>query len=218
MEVGVADGRFSELFLRASGSLPIYWHMVEPYPNNQLHERFNISAAGTPNFQIGSWASSGIGAKAFKTLSVKKSVDQQFVHSLPDEGYDFIYLDGSHTYEVVKQELPLYFAKVRRGGVLAGHDYCNRGEPGLSCLGCEHIPLCGKYTEYGVTHGKTDGPVDNQAGVVSAVQEWVVEQHPELRIRFTSETFTREALKNDGFDYNLVITSTRNPSWFLVKP
>ena len=36
---------------------------------------------------------------------------------------DFIYLDGSHTYEDVKKDIELYYPKVRKGGILGGHDF-----------------------------------------------------------------------------------------------
>jgi len=218
MEVGVADGRFSELFFKRNAAISFHWHMVEPYPNDELRKRFKISTAGTPNFRIGLWASTGVGKTAFKSFSMQLSLEPSLIDKIPDEGHDFIYLDGAHDYKNVKDELPLYYQKIRPGGVLAGHDYCNYGEAGLRCIGCQHIPRCGNYTEYGVAHGKKNGLVNNQAGVVYAVQEWVLEEQPKLRIYYTSETFTRESLRRDGIEYDLVITSTRNPSWFVVKP
>jgi len=36
---------------------------------------------------------------------------------------DFAYLDGRHDYESVKQDLELWYDKVRPGGIFAGHDY-----------------------------------------------------------------------------------------------
>ena len=35
---------------------------------------------------------------------------------------DFAYIDGNHQYQFVKQDLRLYFERVRHGGVLGGHD------------------------------------------------------------------------------------------------
>ena len=42
------------------------------------------------------------------------------LRDIPEEGIDFIYLDGAHDYKNVKLELPLYYRKLRPGGVLAG--------------------------------------------------------------------------------------------------
>ena len=88
----------------------------------------------------------------------------------------------------------------------------------LVCSGCRDVPRCGKYTEYGISRGKPDALATNQAGVVLAVQEWLVEAHPNLQLHYTLEDFTPESLKEDGMDYDLVITNTRNPSWYVVKP
>ncbi|KAL3930815.1 MAG: hypothetical protein SGBAC_011600 [Bacillariaceae sp.] len=160
------------------------------------------------------------------------SLDKKLLQELPNDYYDFIYLDGDHSCKGVKQEMFDFWPKVKAGGVLAGHDYCNYGEASLPCKGCENIPKCGPYTEYGMEHGKKKkkmkrkkksdgggGVSVNQHDVVKAVQEWMVEiNHPKITLRFTNEDFTRESLARDGMDYDLVITNTRTPSWYIVKP
>lgn len=40
-----------------------------------------------------------------------------------DESLDFVYIDANHKYEFVKQDISLWFPKVRKGGIVAGHDY-----------------------------------------------------------------------------------------------
>lgn len=40
-----------------------------------------------------------------------------------DDSLDFIYIDANHRYEYVKQDLSIWFPKLRKGGVFAGHDY-----------------------------------------------------------------------------------------------
>lgn len=40
-----------------------------------------------------------------------------------DESLDFVYIDANHKYEYVKQDISLWFPKVRKGGIIAGHDY-----------------------------------------------------------------------------------------------
>lgn len=39
------------------------------------------------------------------------------------DNFDLIFLDGDHTFEVVRKELSGFWAKVNEGGVLAGDDY-----------------------------------------------------------------------------------------------
>lgn len=93
------------------------------------------------------------------------------------------------------------------------------------CLGCSPIPTCGVYTEKGMnattraaSAAKPKRPVWSQVGVVQAVQEWLVEAQPGLTIHHTREDFTPESLAASGMSYDLVLTKTRNPSWYVVKP
>ena len=37
---------------------------------------------------------------------------------------DFIYIDGNHDYAYCLDDIERYYAKLRPGGVLAGHDFC----------------------------------------------------------------------------------------------
>jgi len=36
---------------------------------------------------------------------------------------DFVYIDGNHDYDFVKNDINLYFKKIRKGGIIAGHDF-----------------------------------------------------------------------------------------------
>jgi cephalosporin hydroxylase len=40
-----------------------------------------------------------------------------------NESIDFLFIDGDHRYEGVKQDLKLWMPKIKKGGVIAGHDY-----------------------------------------------------------------------------------------------
>jgi predicted O-methyltransferase YrrM len=48
------------------------------------------------------------------------------VKELDGETYDFIYLDGLHTYEGVKTDIQNYLPLVKKGGIIGGHDYTNQ--------------------------------------------------------------------------------------------
>lgn len=62
-------------------------------------------------------------------LFEKQSLD--VVNLFEDESLDFVYLDGDHSYEYVKKELPLWYSKIKVGGILSGHDYVNNSWIGV---------------------------------------------------------------------------------------
>lgn len=41
----------------------------------------------------------------------------------PDAALDFVYIDANHAYDFVKQDIKLWWPKVKEGGWLCGHDY-----------------------------------------------------------------------------------------------
>lgn len=47
----------------------------------------------------------------------------QAVGMYGDRSLDFIFIDGSHEYEDVIEDLKVWYPKIKRGGVMAGHDY-----------------------------------------------------------------------------------------------
>ena len=50
----------------------------------------------------------------------KNSIDAAKDVTVP---LDFIYIDGNHSYEYVKQDIKTYYPLVKQGGVIGGHDY-----------------------------------------------------------------------------------------------
>ena len=41
----------------------------------------------------------------------------------PDDFFDFVYLDARHDYTSVLTDLAAFWPKVKRGGIIAGHDF-----------------------------------------------------------------------------------------------
>jgi len=45
------------------------------------------------------------------------------VNKIKDNELDFVYIDGNHRYEYVKEDIILYKDKVKKGGLVSGHDF-----------------------------------------------------------------------------------------------
>jgi hypothetical protein len=46
-----------------------------------------------------------------------------------DEWFDFVYIDACHSSEAIKADIEAWWPKVKKGGILAGHDYQCPSEP-----------------------------------------------------------------------------------------
>lgn len=53
---------------------------------------------------------------------IKKLSDEAHLE-LKDDSFDFVYIDGLHTYEQVKADIKNYSPKIKVGGFIGGHDY-----------------------------------------------------------------------------------------------
>jgi len=57
-----------------------------------------------------------------------KSVDAAKLYE--DESLDFVFIDACHSYECVVEDIRAWYPKVKKGGVISGHDY-NDSWPGV---------------------------------------------------------------------------------------
>lgn len=48
---------------------------------------------------------------------------QEVAKTIPDESLDFVYIDADHDYDNIKADYEAWFPKLRKGGVMSGHDY-----------------------------------------------------------------------------------------------
>jgi hypothetical protein len=82
-----------------------------------------------------------------------RKTSEAAIGDIPD-ALDFVYIDGSHTYEAVKKDIELLYPKVRAGGVIGGHDFW-ANEIGvcravLKFAENSHVQLQGKLTDWWV--------------------------------------------------------------------
>jgi hypothetical protein len=59
-----------------------------------------------------------------------KMTSLEAAEKLPDQSLDLVFLDGDHSYSAVKADIEAWLPKVRRGGILSGHDYDNTAKYG----------------------------------------------------------------------------------------
>jgi len=54
-----------------------------------------------------------------------KMLSKEALNHVPDNSLDFVYIDSDHHFDCVMTDIIEWSKKVRIGGIVAGHDYCN---------------------------------------------------------------------------------------------
>lgn len=116
VEIGVNRGHNAEIMLKMLNIKKLY--LVDPYETYVQDERLVQSS-----YHYAKEAMSRLidfTAAGRVEFIRKKSVEAaNYIYS----GLDFVYIDGNHTYEDVSQEIKLYYPKIKKGGIIGGHDY-----------------------------------------------------------------------------------------------
>jgi len=98
-------------------------------------------------------------SKRDNRIQVIKDFSLEACKLFKDEYFDFVYIDADHTESAVYADLNAWYCKVRKGGILSGHDYCNAI---LNCVDAKVefgvIPAVDKF----VAENKLDLHVDNE--------------------------------------------------------
>lgn len=77
-------------------------------------------------------------SKYIDKIEFVKKMSDDAINDIPNE-LDFVYIDGNHEYEYIKNDFIMYYSKVKKGGIIGGHDF-------EACLGVRQAvtELCGE--------------------------------------------------------------------------
>ncbi len=56
-------------------------------------------------------------------ITVIRHMSEEALGHIPDEYLDFVFIDANHSYKYAKFDIPGWTRKVKRGGIVFGHDY-----------------------------------------------------------------------------------------------
>lgn len=111
-EIGVRTGDYSELLLKANPSLHLL--CVDPWTPYRLRK----AEEQEQNYQETLRRLAPYNATVVRKTSMDAVVD------VPEGSLDFVYIDGLHEFEPVMLDILHWARRVRKGGVVSGHDYC----------------------------------------------------------------------------------------------
>ena len=124
-EVGVYMGRLSRALLRAMPRMHLLmvdsWADPEDHPES-YRRTGDIRAFARDNRRARAGAESATESVASRrTIMHMTSLDA--AARVPDGSLDFVFIDAEHSYSGCSEDIAAWLAKLRRGGLLCGHDY-----------------------------------------------------------------------------------------------
>lgn len=122
-EIGVWTGDFSERILRRTR--PKLLHLVDPWQfQPQYPERYyGGSIAGNQEDMDRVFDDLRTRFANDPRVVVHRGTSVDVLSSFPNAYFDWVYIDGNHSYEFVIDDLRLCLAKTKPGGLIAGDDY-----------------------------------------------------------------------------------------------
>lgn len=61
----------------------------------------------------------------YKNVKIIRKTSMNALADFKNGSLDFVYIDGDHRFPYVAEDIYHWYAKVRRGGIISGHDYYN---------------------------------------------------------------------------------------------
>jgi predicted O-methyltransferase YrrM len=116
LEIGCDIGDSSEILLKCNENLRLY--TIDPYDDyvdwngNSLNERQKLYEHVRERF-----------APYGDRFNLYRLTSDDAVEEFQKEFFDFIFIDGLHTYEQLTKDCANYYSKLKPGGIFAGHDY-----------------------------------------------------------------------------------------------
>lgn len=110
-EIGSFSGVSSELFAQNCKEL----HCIDSWlPYWEITQSEFMQTAETNFDEM---------AKHYSNIVKIKNSSEEAVKSYPDSHFDMVYVDAAHDYENAKKDIQLWLPKLKKGGLIAGHDY-----------------------------------------------------------------------------------------------
>lgn len=142
VEVGTEYGLYAETLCKAAPQLKLYsvdpYRAYKGYREHRSQNKLN-----------------GIYEQAYERMKLYnhqfiRAASIEAVHGFYDDSLDFVFIDGNHSLLHVIQDLCYWIPKVRKGGIVSGHDFIRRAHTGYAMHVCQAVHA---YTD---SHGIKD--------------------------------------------------------------
>jgi hypothetical protein len=119
VEVGTWKGDFANVILNSwSGTL----YMIDPWRG--LGSEYDDVSNMVNEVNANAYHDTMISIKGFEDRAfMLRGLSSELIDLFQDESLDFVYIDANHAYDFVVEDINLWYPKVKKGGLVMGHDY-----------------------------------------------------------------------------------------------
>ncbi len=122
-EIGVWDGGFSASILEVTR--PAELVLIDPWDLLAARDSGEWTHARHKEAEFMAGMRSNVEARygGLSNVRIRQGFSNEVLAGYPDGYFDWVYIDGNHLYDFVRQDLELARQKVRKGGTIAGDDF-----------------------------------------------------------------------------------------------
>lgn len=113
-EIGVAEGLYSETLCKSNPNLKL--SCIDVWVSYSGYDDFG-------GFRLGEFYSEAKKRLEPYNCELIKGFSMEVVKQFANRSLDFVYIDAAHDFLSVTQDIAEWSKKVRKGGIVAGHDY-----------------------------------------------------------------------------------------------
>ena len=115
VEIGVNKGKYSKWLCHQIKGLKLF--LVDPYVTYEDSGYYADQA-----YQDACFAEAKARVARFNCEFIRKP-SMEAVKDFMDNSLDFVYIDANHQYECAVEDIAYWSKKVKKGGIVSGHDY-----------------------------------------------------------------------------------------------
>jgi len=131
LEIGVEAGHLSTKILETLD--PAELHLLDPWETNpgngKIYSEGHMNNVPTAHSNVGMQIAierKFSGEIKDGVVHIHRGYSSDLVDKFEEGYFDFVYIDGCHLYDSVKEDLNNYLPKVQNQGILGGHDYISK--------------------------------------------------------------------------------------------
>ncbi len=110
--------------------------------------------------------------RPYDNCEIIKKTSMDALADIPDGSLDFVYIDGDHKFRYIAEDLVEWSRKVRKGGIVSGHDYYRTPTTSLNVI-CHVKPVVDAFVEItGIDNFYLVGGKDKTRKIYDKYSSW----------------------------------------------